>query len=155
MQQKDYAYQSDDQALLDERALQRIDGAVDQSRTVIDRLHADALGQARRHLGQAPLYVVDHRQRIFAEALKRDAGDNLAFPVHFGDAAAFVRSQLDTRDIFQLNRDAALVLDHDLFEIGQALEVAAPAHRELGFRHFHRAAAHIHVALADHVADSR
>ena len=67
-----------------------IDGAVDQVGTVIDGLDAHALRQARRDLGEPILHVLNHRERILAEALQRNAGDDLPFPVHLGDAAALV-----------------------------------------------------------------
>ena len=155
MKQKDHADQGDDRALLDQRALEVIDRPVDQVGAVIDRLDGDALGQARRQLGKPALHVVDHRKRILAEALQHDAGDGLTFTVHLGDAAALVGGQLDPGHVLQQHRDAAFVLDHDLLDVGQALEIAASAHGELGLRHFHRAAADIHVAVADRVADAR
>ena len=97
--------------------------------------------------------MLDHRQRILAEALQRDAGDDLALPVHLGDAAALVRRQLDTGHVLEQHRHAAVALDHDLLKVGEVLDVAAPAHGELGLGDLDRAAADIHVAVADHVAD--
>ena len=49
MQQEHDADERDDQALLDQRALERLDGAVDQVGAVVDRLDLDALraGSAR------------------------------------------------------------------------------------------------------------
>ena len=44
-------------------------------------------------------------------------------------------------------------LDDDLLEVGDALEIAAAAHHVLGLGKFDRAAADIHVAGADRVAD--
>ena len=118
MQQEDHAHQGDDQAFLDERSLQRFDGAIDQVGTVIDGLDAHALRQARRHFRQPILHVLDHRQRVLAEALQRDSGDDLPLPVHLGDAAALVGGQLDARHVLEQHGHAALVLDHDLLEVG-------------------------------------
>ena len=53
------------------------------------------------------------------------------------------------------HRRAALGLDDDLLEIGEALDVAAAADHELGLGHLDRAAADIHVAVADRLADAR
>ena len=131
----------------------RVDGAVDQVGAVVDGLDAHALRQARRNLREPILHVLDDRQRILAEALQRDAGDDLPFPVHFGDAAALVGRELDAGHVLQQHRDALVVLNHDLLEIGEALDVAAPAHREFGLGDLDRAAADIHVAVADRVAD--
>ena len=153
VQQEYDADEGDDHALLHQRALERVDGAVDQVGAVIDRFDRDALGQARRDLGKAILDVADHRERILSEALQHDAGDDLALAVHLGDAAAFVGSKLDPGHVPEQHRHAALILDDDLFQVGQALDVAAPAHRELGFGKLDRASAHVHVAGAERVAD--
>ena len=74
------------------------------------------------------LHMLDDRQRIFAEALQGDTGDDLPFPVHLSDAAALVGGQLYARHVLEQHGHAAVVLDDDLLEIGQAFEVAAPAH---------------------------
>ena len=50
MQQEDDADRGDDQALLEQGVLERVDRAVDQLRAVIDRLDRHALGQARLQL---------------------------------------------------------------------------------------------------------
>ncbi len=155
MQQEDDADERDNQALLDQRALQRVDGAVDESRTIVDRLDAHAFGQARRDLGDTPFHVVDDRERVLAGALKGDAADNLALAVHFGDAAALVGGELDARHVLEQHRNAALVLDDDLLEVGQVLDIAAAAHGELCLRHFEGAAADIHVAFLDDLANAR
>ena len=109
----------DDDAFLDQRALERVDGAVDQVGAVIDRVEGDALRQARRDFGEPLLDVLDDGERILAEALQHDAGDDFALAVQLGDAAALVRRQLDARHVAQQHRHAAVVLDHDLLEIGR------------------------------------
>ena len=72
-----------------------------RAEAVVDGLDAHALGQARRDLGEAILHVLDDRQRILAEALQRDAGDDLALAVHFGDAATLVGRELDARHVLR------------------------------------------------------
>ena len=153
MQEEDDANQRDDEAFLDQRALQRVDGAVDEVRAIVHRLHADALGQARHDLGQTVLDVLDHRQRILAEALERDAGDDLPFPVQLGQAAAFVGHELHARDVLQKHRHAALILDDDVLDVLEARDIAAPAHHVFTLGELERAAADIHVAVADDVPD--
>ena len=99
------------------------------------------------------LDVADNGQRVLAEPLQRNAGNDLAFPVHFGDAATFVGRELDPRHVLEQHRHAAVALDDDLLEVGQVLDVAAAAHRELGFGKLDRAPAHVHVAAAQRFAD--
>ena len=55
MQQEHDADERDDEALLDERALERVDRAVDEVGAVVDRPRCHALGQARRDLGERSL----------------------------------------------------------------------------------------------------
>ena len=121
MQQEDEADQRDDQAFLDQRPFERVDGAVNQVGAIVDGFDGDALGQARRNLGKAVLDVADHGERVLAEALQHDAGDDLALAVHFRDAAPLVRRELDPGDVPEQDRHAALALDHDLLEVGEAL----------------------------------
>ena len=90
MEQEYDADEGDDGALLDQRAPERLDRAVDQVRAVVDRIDGDALRQARRDLGEASLDVADHGERILAEALQGNAGDDLALTVHLGNAAPLV-----------------------------------------------------------------
>src|SRR4029078_8323442 len=92
---------------------------------------------------------------VLAVALERDARDHLAFAVHLGDAAALVRRQLDAGHVLQQNRHAAVALDHDLLEVGDGLDVTAAAHGKFGLRDLDRAAADIHIAVADDIANFR
>ena len=73
MHEEDHADQRHDDAFLDQRALERIDGTIDQRRTVIDRFHGDAFGKARGDLRQTLFDAFDDRQRVLAVALERDA----------------------------------------------------------------------------------
>src|SRR6516165_8257550 len=153
MEEKHHADECDNGALLNQRPLEGIDCAVDEFRTIVDRLNGYALREARPNLSQSLLDVVDNRQCVFAEPLKRNAGNDLAFPVQLGDAAPFVWRELDVRYILEQNGDAAIALDDNLLQVGQALDVAASAYRELRFRELDRPAAHVHVADAQGFAN--
>ena len=72
------------------RSLQRVDGAVDQVGAIVDGVDGHALRQARRNLGEAILDVLNDGERILAETLQRNTGDDLSFSVHFGDPATLV-----------------------------------------------------------------
>ena len=139
-------------ALLEQRAAQGLDGAVDQLGAVVDRHHLHALGQRRRDLRQPRLDVGDDVERVGAEALQGDAAGHLAFAVELGDAAPLVGPKLDAGDVLEQHRRAAVGLDDDAFEVGDALDVAAAAHHELVLGELDRAAADVHVVLADDLA---
>src|SRR6266446_7868897 len=153
MQEEHDADEGDDGALLDQRPPKRVDCAVDEVGAVVDRFDGHALGKTRCDLREAILDVADHGERILAEPLKHDARNDLAFPVHLGDATTFVRREFDPGHVLEQHRDAAFALDNDLLQVGQALDVAAAPHRELGFRQLDRAPADIHVAGAQRLAD--
>ena len=153
MKQEDDANQHNDQALFNERAHERFDRAIDQVGPVIDRFDGHALRQARGNLREAVLYFLDDGERVFSEPLQCDARNDFAFAVHLGNAAALVRGELNSRHVPEQHRDAAVVLDDNLFEIGEALDVAAATYGELGLGQLHGSAADIHVAGTDRVAD--
>ena len=66
----------------------------------------DAGGQARGELGQPVLDIAYDVQCVLAGTLQGDAGDDLAFPVHLGDAPPLVGGELDARDVAQTDRHA-------------------------------------------------
>jgi hypothetical protein len=147
--QEHHADHGHDQALLEQRALERFDRAVDQVRAVVDGLDRHALGQAGRDLGHLGLEVVDHLQRVLAEARHRDAGDDLALAVQLGQAAPLVGRHLDAGDVADQHRRAALALDHQHLDVGLAAQVALAAHHVLGLGHLHHAPADVAVGVAD------
>ena len=85
--------------------------------------------------------------------MQRYAARHFALPVEFSDPAPFVASQFNARDILHQNGRAAIGLDHDVFNVANPLQIAASAHHVLMFAEFERAAANIHVAATDNVAD--
>ena len=108
-----------------------------------------------RASGEAVLDPADHRERVGAGALQRDAGDRLALAVDLGDAAPLVRGELDAGDVAQQHRHALVALHHDLLQVGQALDVAAAADRELGLGELDGTAPDVTVAGTDRIADFR
>ena len=152
MQQEDDADQRHDDAFLEQRVLERFDRRVDQIGAVIDRDDLDRLRQAAGDLLEALLDVLDHVERIDAEALQHDAAGHLALAVQFGDAAPLVRPQLDARDVAQQHRRSVAGLQHDVAEVVDALQVALAADDIFELGEFDGAAADIGVAGADRIA---
>jgi hypothetical protein len=66
-----------------------------------------------------------------------------------GDPAPLVRTEFDARNVLQQNRRAAFSLEHDLLEVGDALEIAAAADDVLGLRHLDHPAADVSVSGAN------
>ena len=152
MQKKQETDERDDQAFFQERVPQIFDRGADQRRAIVNRLNIHAFRQAAGQLGQAVLDVVDDLKRVGAEALQHDAARHFAVAVELGEAAPFVGAELDPRDVLKQHRRTAVVLEHDLSQIGNAFQIAAAAHHEFKFGQLHRAAAEIHVAGADRAA---
>ena len=63
---------------------------MDQVGAIVDGADRHVGGQARLDFGDLLLEAIDHRQRIFAIPRHRDARDDFAFTVEFGDAATLV-----------------------------------------------------------------
>src|SRR5260370_38559885 len=104
MEKEDDGDERDDDALLRERPPQRLDRAVDQVRTVIDRYNLHIFWQGRRHFGQTRLHIVNDIKRVLAKTLQDDATADLAFAIDFGNAPAFVRPKFDPGNVLQQNR---------------------------------------------------
>ncbi|EXI64158.1 MAG: hypothetical protein AW08_03803 [Candidatus Accumulibacter adjunctus] len=153
MQQEDDAHQRDDERLLEQRSLERVDGAVDQLGTVIDRLHRHSCRQPGGDLPDAGLQVVDHFERVLAMAGHRDAGYHLALAVQLGQPAPLIGHDLDAGDVADQHRRAALALDDQRLDVAAAAQVAPAAHHVLGLGHFDDAAADVAVRVADHLRD--
>ena len=153
MQKKEDAHGSNDQAFLDERAGERMNGAPDQLRTVVDRGDLHAFGQGGLKLIELLLDVADGGECVRAVALDGNAAHDLALPVHLGDAAPLVRPELDARHVAQQHRRAGCArLEHDRGEILEAAQIAAAADHIFGFGELDGAAADILVAAADGLA---
>ena len=101
MQQEHDADQRNDGAFLDEGVPQVLDRGMDQRRAVIDRLNLHALRQAAGKLGKPLFHVVDHVERVGAEALQHDAARDFALAIELGEAAPLVGSEFDARHVLQ------------------------------------------------------
>src|ERR1051325_4665564 len=85
--------------MFEECMLQRVDGAVDQVRAVINGYNLDRFGEAAGDIAYLCLDVLDDGEGVLAVALQRDTADHLAFAVELGQAAPLVRTELDPRHV--------------------------------------------------------
>src|ERR1700722_4849405 len=149
MQQEHDTDQRYDDALLEQRVLERGDGGVDQVGAVVDRDDLDRLRQAAGDLLEALLDVFDDVERVDAEALQHDAAGNLTLTVEFGDAAPLIGAKFDARHVPQQDRRAVIGLQHDVAEVVDTLEVTLAADDVFELGKLHRAAADVGVAGAN------
>src|SRR6266516_2502373 len=151
VQQEDDADQRYAHALLEKCPLQRLNGGIDEIRAVVDRYDLDRFRQATGDFLEALFHVLDHIERIDAEALQHDAARDLAFPIQFGNPAPLVGAKLDAGDVAQQNRRTFAGLEHDVTEIVDALQIPLAADDIFELRKLDGAAADVGVAGADRV----
>src|SRR6185437_9038745 len=151
MQQEDDADESDDDTLLKERVLERVNGGIDQLRAVIDGNDLDRLRQTGRDVLEALLDALDDVECIHADALKHDAAGDLSIAVELGDAAPFVGAELDARDVAEQDGCAAVRLEHDVAEVVDALQITLAADHIFELGQLDGAAADVGIAGADGV----
>src|SRR3954454_17717882 len=101
MQQEDDTDERDNQALLDQGALERRDCAIDQVGSIVDGFDRHTLRQAWRDFGKPVLDVPDNGECILPEPLERDARNDLALSIHLRDSSAFVGCELDARYVLE------------------------------------------------------
>ena len=153
MQQENDADDRNDDALLDERRLQRFDSAVNELGTVVDGNNFGAGRQARLDFGKPGLDVVDDGERVLPVALHGDTGNHFALAVEFGNAAPLIGRQLDAGDVANIDWSAALAFQDDLLDILDVADVAATPHHELGLGQLHDPPADVHVGSADSLSE--
>jgi hypothetical protein len=156
MKQENRAYERDDDEFLDELALEVGDGALDQVRAIIrgDDLHTGR--QARREFRELRLDGVDRRQRILAGAHDDYAAGNLALAVELRDAAAHLGSDLDARDVGEMNRHAGLRRQQrNAPEVIERLQVARCPHHVFRFAHLEHRTTRFPVRALYRVDDLR
>ena len=151
MQEEHDADQRNDDALLDQRVLEGIDGGIDQVRAVVDRHDLDGFRQARGDLLESLLHVLNDVERVDAEALQHDAAGDLALAIQFGDAAPLVRTELDAGNVTQQHRRAAIGLEHDVAEVVDARQIALAANDIFELRKFDRAPADVGIVGTDRI----
>ncbi len=156
VEQEHGAHQRDDEELLDELALQRVDGALDQVRAVVGHDDLDAVRQAALEFGEPLLDEIDGLRRVLAPAHHDDAADDFAFAIEFGDAAPHLRAESDLGNVRKDQRRSLVVhAQRDVGEVLLVLQVAGRADHVLGFAHLHHRATGLLVAAANGVLKPR
>ncbi len=150
VEQEEEAHQADDDALLDQGLLQRVDGTMDELRPVVGRDNLYPFGERGLDFGEALLDAVDDVQRVFTIAHDDDATNYLALAVELRDAAAQVGALLHGGDVAQQDgRPPPVRTQRDGLEVGQRAHVAPPPHEVLPPGELDGAAAHVVVPRAN------
>ena len=107
MPQEQRANDGNDDEFFDQLFGEIVDRAVDQRGPIVDCHHLNAGGQAFLQAGDPRFHRRDRVACIFSGAQDNDAASDLALAVEFGDAAADLGADLDTRDVTKLHRHTA------------------------------------------------
>ena len=149
MQQEHDADGGYDEALFQQRPLQRVDGAVDEVRTVVHGHDFDACRQPWGDLGDLGLEVMDDFEGVLSVPRHRDRRNHLSFAIEFGNPAPLVGNELNAGNVADQHRRPLLALDDQRLDVGRPAQVAFAPDHVLGFGHFHDPATHVAVGLAD------
>ncbi len=150
-QRKTNADQTDDDAFLDQLLPERVDGAKDQLRAVINRHDPNSRRKRVLQLLDLLFDAFDDRKRIFAVAHDHDAADGLTLAVELGQAFPQVRPQFHRGYLVDGQRSAIGSLERNLPQVVQRMDVAPAPDEILRRRNLQRFAAHIAVAFANRI----
>src|SRR5260370_3539395 len=115
---------------------------------MINGLNGESVRRAGGDLRKAILDSWDDRKGVLPKGLNCNPGNDLSFPVEFGDATPLIGREFDTGHILQQNRHAAVGLDDNLLQVGDVLHIAAPTYGKLCFGQLNRPTANIAIARA-------
>ena len=148
MEEENDVRERDEDHFLDERVLERADGAIDQFAAIVERFDRHAHRQTRRDARDLLLHGLDDGVRVFARAHHDHTADNLV-TIHVESTTAEVAADLDARDITQENRRAFALAQDDMFEIRRAFHEAEAAYDKLHSVFLDDTTSDIQTALAD------
>src|SRR4051794_20366885 len=117
--------------------------------------HHGAPGHDHHHLSEPRLDALDDIERIGPEALQDDPARDFTLAIQLGKAAPFVGAELDPRNVSHPQGRAVLSFQDNVLDVGDALQVAAPAHHELEFGELDGPSTYVRVAGPDGLAQSR
>ena len=154
VEEKKDTHETDDDRLLDQLLLERLDRLLDERRPVVDGNDLDSLRQSLRDLLDLRLHALDDLERVFAEADDDDTAHGLAETVELGGAPPHVGSELDPGDVPQQD-GCALLIDpqNDLFEVFWFADIPPTAHHVFGSVELEDASANVVVRHLDGLHD--
>ena len=128
--EEDHDHDADDDDLLNQRPLERLDGAVDQLSAVVSRHDLHARRQRRLHLIELRPHPFDHLPGILAVAHDDYRADDFTLAIKLTDAATDVGAKRDSAEVFYQHRRAALFAcaHHDVPDIIKLFDVTPPSH---------------------------
>ena len=126
VEQEEHVHERDDDRLFDQGALERLDGALDERRAVVERHDPHARRQPRLERSDLLPHTVDDADRADAVARDDHAADGFLGALDERGHAEGV-AELHVGDLAHEDRHAVLGADDHLLEIADALDQAETA----------------------------
>src|SRR5213078_1730666 len=151
--EKNNANERDHDAFFNQLFAQRRDSATDQLAAVVSWHDAHTGWQRRFDLVDFLLDTIDHVERVLAVTHHNDPANRLAFAVQFRDSAPDIAAKMHGAHVLHVNRCAFIDFQHNVFDIGDAFDVAAATHEIFRGRDLESLAAYVGVARFDRADD--
>src|SRR5207244_5259009 len=151
--EKNNTHERDHDAFLNQLFAQRRDSAPDQLAAVVSRHDAHTGWQGRLDLVDFLFDAINDVERVLAVTHHDDPANRLAFAVQFRDSAPDIAAKMHGAHVLHVNRCAFIDFQHNVFDIGDAFDVAAATHEIFRGRDLESLAAYVGVAGFDRADD--
>jgi hypothetical protein len=150
VEEEDDAHQPDNDAFLDQRAIEGPDGTVDQLGAIVRRDHLNPGRQGRRQLGDLRLHPGHHIERVGPDAHDHDPSDGIAFAVPLRHTDPEVCAQGLLRDITHPDGPPSSTrTDGDIDDVFNTPEIAQSPNGIVAPSQLDRTSANVAVGRAD------
>ena len=155
VEQKQGTNERNDDEFLDERALECVDRALDQVRTIVGRDDLDTFRQALLELSEPRFDGIDGRRSVLAPAHDDNRANDLALTIKVSNTASHLRADSNLGHVGQ-DEGRTLVVDAKRYggEIFDTLQVARGTNHVLGLTHFDDRAAGLLVTVPDRLLEA-
>src|SRR5205823_1851822 len=151
--EKNDADESDHDAFFNQLFTQRCDRAPDQLAAVVSRHDAHTGWQRRFDLIDFLFDTIDDVERVLAVTHHNDPTNGLAFAVQFRDSAPDIAAEMHGAHVLHVNWRAFIDFQHNVFDVGDAFDVAAATHEIFRGCDLESLAAYVGVARFDRTDD--
>src|SRR5207249_11072029 len=151
--EKNNADKRDHDAFFNQLFAQRRNRASDQLASVVSRHDAHTGWQRRFDLVDFLFDTIDNVERVLAVTHHNDPTNGLALAVQFRDSAPDIAAEMHGAHVLHVNRRAFIYFQHNVFDVGDAFDVAAATHEIFRGRDLESLAAYYGVARFDRTDD--
>src|SRR5436190_10781132 len=153
MPEKNNANKRDHDAFFNQLFAQRRNRAPDQLAAVISRHDVHTGWQRRFDLVDFLFDAIDDVERVLAVTHHDNAANGFAFAVQFRDPAPDIAAEMHGAHVLHVNWRAFIDFQDNVFDVGDAFDVAAATHEIFRGRDLESLAAYVGVARFDRTDD--